>query len=264
MNNSHPIGFFDSGVGGTSIWKAVIDRLPNENTIYIADSKYAPYGLMKPEAIIERSIINTNILLEKGAKLIVVACNTATTNAIKELRALYAVPFVGIEPAIKPAALGSKTKKIGILATKGTLSSALFHSTLKLHSSDIECIEVTGTGIVELIEAGKKDSKAMQELLQKLVQPFVMTNIDHLVLGCSHYPFIKEMLQQLLPKAVNIIDSGLAVARQTERILKENQILGNTANPKHQFFTTSKSLDTLKTLTQSLSNNSNSMSYEFI
>ena len=139
--NKQAIGIFDSGVGGTSIWKELNLLLPNESTIYLADSKHAPYGTKSKDDIIAFSKKNTELLLEKGSKLIVVACNTATTNAIDYLRNHYSVPFIGIEPAIKPAALNTKTKVIGILATKGTLSSQLFHDTTDLYSNEIKIIE---------------------------------------------------------------------------------------------------------------------------
>ena len=153
MNNNQPIGLFDSGVGGTSIWAAIHDLMPHENTIYLADSKNAPYGEKSKDAIIRLSFKNTELLLEMGCKIIVVACNTATTNAISELRAKYDVPFIGIEPAIKPAANNSTTQTIGILATKGTLSSELFNKAVELYQ-DTRIIEQIGHGLVELIEAG--------------------------------------------------------------------------------------------------------------
>ena len=131
MDNNKPIGIFDSGIGGTSIWREIHNLLPNEKTIYLADSKNAPYGEKSKEEIIRLSMKNTDFLLNMNCKLIVVACNTATTNAIRELRAHYDVPFIGIEPAIKPAANSSKTNTIGILATKGTLNSELFHEKVK-------------------------------------------------------------------------------------------------------------------------------------
>ena len=155
MQNNHPIGVFDSGIGGLSIWKEIIQLLPFESTIYLADSKYAPYGAKSHEEITELCIKNTEVLLRLGAKIIVVACNTATTNAIKYLRANYDVPFIGIEPAIKPAALQSKNKSIGILATKGTLNSSLFSNTSEKYAQEIQTIEVIGTGLVPLIEQGK-------------------------------------------------------------------------------------------------------------
>ena len=140
MKNENPIGLFDSGIGGTSIWKEVHALMPHENTIYLADSKNAPYGLKSKDEIIALSCKNTEFLLENNCKIIVVACNTATTNAIKELRAKYDVPFIGIEPAIKPAALHSKTQTIGILATKGTLNSELFYKNVEKFQ-DIKIIE---------------------------------------------------------------------------------------------------------------------------
>ena len=147
-----PIGIFDSGIGGTSIWKEVIKLLPNENTIYLADSKNAPYGEKSTEEIISLCIKNTELLISKGCKLIIVACNTATTNAIGYLRNNYTIPFIGIEPAIKPAALLSKTGAIGILATKGTLASELFEKTTANYTKNITTIEQDGEGLVQLIE----------------------------------------------------------------------------------------------------------------
>ena len=152
--NNNPIGLFDSGVGGTSIWKEIHQLLPYENTIYLADSLNAPYGNKSKEEIISLSVKNTELLLEKGCKIIVVACNTATTNAITVLRERFRVPFIGIEPAIKPAALQSKTKSIGILATKGTLNSELFSLATKEFTKDIMMTEVIGEGLVPLIEEG--------------------------------------------------------------------------------------------------------------
>jgi glutamate racemase len=146
--NNNPIGLFDSGVGGTSIWKEIHQLLPYENTIYLADSLNAPYGNKSREEIISFCIKNTELLLEKGCKTIVIACNTATTNAITILRERYNVPFIGIEPAIKPAALQSKTKSIGILATKGTLNSELFSLTTEEFTKDIVVTEIVGEGLV--------------------------------------------------------------------------------------------------------------------
>ncbi|QHI38207.1 Glutamate racemase [Kordia antarctica] len=219
MNNS-PIGIFDSGVGGTSIWREIHKLLPHENTIYLADSKNAPYGPKGKDRITELSIKNTELLLEKGCKLIVVACNTATTNAIKYLRENYDVPFIGIEPAIKPAALQTKSKAIGILATKGTLSSELFHKTTDLYTNGIKIIEQVGEGLVPLIENGEIDTPEMENLLKIYLKPMLEANIDYLVLGCSHYPYLIPKLKTLLPKHVTIIDSGIAVAKQTASILE--------------------------------------------
>jgi glutamate racemase len=233
-----PIGIFDSGVGGTSIWKEIVKLLPNEDTVYLADSKNAPYGTKSEEEILRLSIKNTEILLEKNCKIIVVACNTATTNAIIYLRKNYSVPFIGIEPAIKPAALHTKTKKVGVLATKGTLSSSLFHNTSKIHAEGIAIIEQEGTGLVELVEAGKQDSIETQRLLQEYLKPMIKGGIDCLVLGCTHYPYLIPVLKKILPKNIRIIDSGYAVAKQTEAVLKENgQLRVENFDTNHSFYT---------------------------
>ncbi|KAB1069727.1 glutamate racemase [Tamlana haliotis] len=229
--NKQPIGIFDSGVGGTSIWKEVQQLLPNEDMIYLADSKNAPYGPKGKAAILDLSIKNTDYLINQGCKLIVVACNTATTNAIDYLRLNYNLPFIGIEPAIKPAALHSKTHTIGILATKGTLSSKLFHKTSLLFASTTNIIEQHGNGIVELIESGKLYSDEMKALLSIYLKPMVEADIDYLVLGCTHYPYLIPILIELLPAQIKIIDSGEAVAKQTKHVLVENNLL----NTQHRF-----------------------------
>lgn len=232
-----PLGIFDSGVGGTSIWREIQKLLPNEDTIYLADSKNAPYGIKSKEEILQLSIKNTEFLLRQGAKLIVVACNTATTNAIDYLRANYELPFIGIEPAIKPAALHTKTKKVGVLATKGTLSSSLFHSTSKMFAEGITVLEQEGVGLVELIEAGKVEDTETRELLKKYLAPMLQQDIDRLVLGCSHYPYLMPVLKEILPPEVTIIDSGEAVARQTKAILEKNQLhIDKTRLAKYTFY----------------------------
>ncbi len=242
MTNNNPIGLFDSGIGGTSIWKEIHNLLPNEDTIYLGDSKNAPYGEKSKEEIISLSCKNTEFLLNQNCKIIVVACNTATTNAIKELRTKYNIPFIGIEPAIKPAALHSQTQKIGILATKGTLNSDLFYKSVE-QFKNIQIIEQIGFGLVELIENGKINSIEMKELLIQYLTPMIESNIDYLVLGCSHYPYLIPQIKKILPDNIKIIDSGEAVAKQTKTILSEkvglreiseksNQLFYTNANPK--------------------------------
>jgi glutamate racemase len=247
MSNK-PIGIFDSGIGGTSILKEIYALMPNENIIYLADSKNAPYGNKSKEDIIQLSIKNTELLINKGCKLIVVACNTATTNAISYLRATYNIPFIGIEPAIKPAALNTKTKAVGILATKGTLSSALFHKTTDLYSKGISVIEQVGEGLVPLIESGNLDSNELQSLLKIYIEPMLKANIDYLVLGCTHYPYLIPILTKLLPKHVKIIDSGLAVAKQTKAILISHQLLNESVRNGDVNLFTNGNLDVLNSV----------------
>ncbi|MEM9649629.1 MAG: glutamate racemase [Bacteroidota bacterium] len=243
-----PIGLFDSGVGGTSIWKEVRQLLPNESTIYLADSKNAPYGVKSNETILDLSIKNTEFLLDYGCKLIVVACNTATTNAIDYLRKHYNVPFIGIEPAIKPAALHTMTKKVGVLATKGTLASSLFHSTSKLYAEGITIFEQEGTGLVELIEAGKSRSGETKALLETYVNPMLKEGIDRLVLGCTHYPYLIPLLTKILPPLVEILDSGAAVARQTKAVLEKNGLLNLAMDKNTHTLYSNTNTSVLKTL----------------
>lgn len=247
MNKENPIGLFDSGVGGTSIWKEVHALLPNENTIYLADSKNAPYGLKSKEEILLLSVKNTEFLLNQNCKIIVVACNTATTNAIKELRTKYDVPFIGIEPAIKPAALQSKTQTIGILATKGTLNSELFHKSVSNHP-DVKIIEQIGHGLVQLIENGDINSPEMEELLRSYLTPMVEKNIDYLVLGCSHYPYLIPQIKKLIPSHIQIIDSGEAVAKQTKRILESLSLINDSDKKSSQIFYTNSEPEVLEKL----------------
>ena len=251
MNSNNPIGIFDSGVGGTSIWREIHQLLPKEHTIYLADSANAPYGEKPEKEILKLSIKNTEKLIDLGAKIIVVACNTATTNAIDYLRKHYNVPFVAIEPAIKPAALNTKTKAVGILATKGTLNSKLFTTTSELYARDIEVIEVIGKGLVPEIEAGRHNGKDLEGLLKLYLEPMLKKNIDYLVLGCSHYPYLIPKLQELLPESVTIIDSGLAVAKQTKIILEQNNLLAKTQQEPPIFYTNAETIKPLRQLVNS-------------
>ena len=252
--SKHPIGIFDSGIGGTSIWKEINALLPNESTIYLADSKNAPYGQKSKEKILELSIKNTELLLEKNCKTIVVACNTATTNAIKYLRENYSIPFIGIEPAIKPASIKTKTKNVGILATKGTLNSSLFTNTSKEINKEVTIIEQVGEGLVELIENGQLISKEMTNLLTNHLQKLTIHNIDYLVLGCTHYPYLIPQIREIIGNKITIIDSGLAVAKQTKKVLEENNLLNTeSAKTSHYFYTNT----TTKMLEFVLKNNEN-------
>ncbi|MCG2610802.1 glutamate racemase [Flavobacterium sp. SM15] len=245
MSSKNPIGIFDSGIGGTSIWREIHNLLPQENTFYLADSKNAPYGQKSKEEIIALSSKNTEFLLNQNAKVIVVACNTATTNAIKELRAKYDVPFIGIEPAIKPAAHRSKTETIGILATKGTLNSELFNRAVETYSN-VKIIEQVGYGLVSLIEEGKMNSEEMTGLLNDYLKPMVEQNIDYLVLGCTHYPYLIPQIKKIIPSHIKIIDSGEAVAKQTKNVLEKNHLLNTSTAQSSQIFYSNSDARVLK------------------
>lgn len=244
-----PIGIFDSGVGGMSITREIQNLLPKEQLLYLADSKNAPYGPKGDVAIKELAVKNTEILLSKGCKMIVVACNTATTVAISDLRKTYKVPFIGIEPAIKPAALQTHSGVVGVLATRGTLASSLFQNTSAMHTSGITVVEQEGNGLVPLIEAAALDSAELRQLLSGYVAPMVAAQIDALVLGCTHYPYLKPLLKEILPGHIQVIDSGMAVAKQTSRVLDEARLLAEQRISDSEFYTNTD-LDLLRKFMQ--------------
>ncbi len=213
-----PIGIFDSGIGGLSIWKEINQLMPLESSIYIADSKNAPYGNKAQQEITELSIHNTEFLINQGCKIIVVACNTATTNSIKYLRNNFNIPFIGIEPATKPAAIKTKTGKIGILATSGTLASELFLNTSRSFRGNVEIIETIGKGLVPIIETG--DISHAASLLEEYLTPMVEAGVDNIVLGCTHYPFLKPIIEKLVDPSISIIDSAMLLPYRQKKYLK--------------------------------------------
>ena len=246
--SQNPIGIFDSGLGGLTIYNEVHKLLPNENIIYLADSKNAPYGGKSKDQIIEISVKNTEFLLKNKCKLIVVACNTASTNAVKYLREHYEVPIIRVQPAIKPAALNSKTKVVGMLATKGTLESELLFETAQRFASGVKVVEQVGEGLVSLIEEGEMESPEMTRLLKKYVEPMLEQNIDQLVLGCTHYPFLTEQIREITGEDVQIIDSGEAIARQTRVILQQEGLLNENPEEGKRVFYSNKNVQILQNM----------------
>lgn len=244
--SQNPIGIFDSGLGGLTIYNEIHKLLPHENIIYLADSKNAPYGGKSKEQIIEISVKNTEFLLKNNCKLIVVACNTASTNAVKYLREHFEVPIIRVQPAIKPAALNSKTKVVGMLATKGTLESELLFETAQRFASGVKVVERVGEGLVDLIENGKMESPEMTQLLTKYVKPMLKHNIDQLVLGCTHYPFLTEQIREITGEGVQIIDSGEAIARQTRVILDQEGLLNEGSEEGNRVFYSNKNVRVLQ------------------
>jgi glutamate racemase len=244
--SQNPIGIFDSGLGGLTIYNEIHELLPHENTIYLADSKNAPYGGKSKQQIIEISVKNTEFLLKNKCKLIVVACNTASTNAVKYLREHYEVPIIRVQPAIKPAALHSKTKVVGMLATKGTLESELLFETAQRFASGVKVVEQVGEGLVDLIENGQMESPEMTRLLKKYVEPMLEHNIDQLVLGCTHYPFLTKQIQEITGDGVQIIDSGEAIARQTRVIIEQEGLLNEDQQEGKRVFYSNKNVQVLQ------------------
>ncbi len=228
VSKSAPVGVFDSGVGGLSVLGEIQRLLPNETLLYVADSGHVPYGEKTPEFIRQRSAAITDFLIEQGAKALVVACNTATAAGINELREKYPqLPIIGMEPAVKPAAAATRSGVVGVLATTGTLQSAKFAALLDRFASDVRVITRPCPGLVELIEAGELHSEVTRELLSGYVEPLLAEGCDTLILGCTHYPFIKPLLLELVPPSVTLIDTGMAVARQLQRLLSERDLLAD-------------------------------------
>lgn len=239
MVKSASIGVFDSGIGGLSVWNELVKELEGVSMIYVADSGNAPYGTKSKNFIAGRSRAITRFLISRGCNLIVVACNTATGAAISTLRKEFDIPFIGVEPAVKPAAMDSKTGHIGILATAQTFKGEHFKRSIKLYGGSVEVHERVGTGLVELVESGKVDSPETRALLQSYLLPMVEKGIDQLVLGCTHYPFLIPVIREILPAGINVIDPAPAVARQTRKIAEMNGVLSPSAGPiEYSFYTT--------------------------
>ncbi len=230
QNSQLKIGVFDSGVGGLTVFKQVRELLPYESYLYFADSANAPYGNMPVDDIIQRSKKISDFFIEKGVKLIVVACNTATAAAIDWLRENYEVPFVGMEPAVKPASLMTKTGNIGILATKGTLGGKLFKEKEKIYGQYINIHYTEGKGLVEIAESSAIDSPETDSLLRSLIEPMLEKSVDHIVLGCTHYPLFKEKIQAIAGDQVTLIDPADAIARRVKDVLIQNASLCTNQN----------------------------------
>ena len=214
------IGVFDSGVGGLSVWCELYRVLPHEKYVYVSDSGHCPYGPKSREEVIERAVAITEFLISKGAEIIVVACNTATAAAINHLRSHYPVPFVGMEPAVKPAAINTRTGAIGVLATKGTFKGELYLRTLHKFASDAKVLEQVGEGLVELVENGETDTPKAREIIGKYIVPMVAQNVDHIVLGCTHYPFLEPVIREFAGDGVEIVNPAPAIARRADEVLR--------------------------------------------
>ena len=217
------IGIFDSGSGGLSVYREIVKLLPYERYIYFADNAHCPYGEKSAEYIQGRARTITDILLGKGADIIVVACNTATAAAIATLRAEYPqLSFVGMEPAVKPAALGTKTGVIGVLATAGTLKGSKYLHTRGQYEDNVHIVEHVGEGFVELVENGILNGPVAEKTVRASLQPLLDAGADRIVLGCTHYPFLLPVIKAVAGPGVEIIDPASAVARQTVRMLEKD------------------------------------------
>lgn len=229
-----PVGVFDSGLGGLSVLRAIRAELPAESLLYLADSRHAPYGEKSPDFIAERTLRVCEWLVDQGCKALVIACNTATAQAVHVLREKLAVPVIGVEPGLKPAVAHSKSRVVGVLATESTLRSEKFARLLAAVSGDCQVLSQPGYGLVPLIERGDTHSPAVLELLQAYLQPMLDANADTLVLGCTHYPFLEDAIREIAGDRLTLIDTGHAVARHLSRTLAAAQLqaTGQAASPR--------------------------------
>jgi len=233
-----PVGVFDSGVGGLSVLGEIERLLPDESLLYVADTGHMPYGEKSPEFIRERCVQVAQFFREQDAKALVLACNTATVAAVADLRQRYPDwPIVGMEPAVKPAAAATRSGIVGVLATTGTLRSAKFVALLDRFANEVQVITQPCPGLVELIEIGDLHSPELRLLLQGYVQPLLAAGCDTLILGCTHYPFLKPLLATLVPADVVLVDTGAAVARQLQRLLSGGAVLAKGPAQPAQFWT---------------------------
>lgn len=238
--NEQSIGVFDSGVGGLTVLRHIHHQLPHESLIYLADSAHMPYGGKTTREIRERVFDISHSLLKLGCKLLVIACNTATAAAIQELRKAHPdLAVIGMEPGLKPAVSESSVHKIGILATSGTLRSDKFRRLLERYGSSAKVISKACPGLVEQIEKGHIQHRQTEALLRRYIQPMMEADVDTLVLGCTHYPFLLPSIRRLVGEKVTLVDTGKAVARQVERKLDAGKLRNATPlDSKIVFYTT--------------------------
>lgn len=240
FKQSSPIGVFDSGLGGISVLREIHRLLPQEALIYIADSGHAPYGSKSTAYITQRCLQLSAFLLEQGAKMLVVACNTATAHAIETMRRQLAVPVIGMEPAVKPAARLTRTGIIGVLATQQTVQSQRLQRLIQEYAKDVKVVAQGCPGLVEHVERGDFASAELRALLTEYTQPLVGQGIDVLVLGCTHYPFLAATLREIIGGEINILETSHAVAQQVMRLLEQHHLQTNEAQQGTVHFYSSK------------------------
>jgi glutamate racemase len=226
MNAHQPIGIFDSGLGGLSVYREIRALLPVEDVLYYADSAYCPYGIRSREEIQARSLLISGMLLDRSAKVVVVACNTASAMAIEHLRQMHPdVSFVGLAPAVKPAVKLTRSGKVGVLATPRTVAGERLRWLIETHAGGVEVRTVAATGLVELVEDGTLRGPEVRAALQPLLDPMLAVGVDVVVLGCTHYPFLHAEIEAYVGPDVKVIDSGIAIARRTRQVLADPGML---------------------------------------
>ncbi len=237
--HNHPIGIFDSGVGGLCVLKEIRKQLPHESIYYFADSSNCPYGSKNEDEAFFLAEKNIAFLIDQGCKCIVIACNTVTAVAIDHFRSVHQIPFIGMEPALKPAVLQTRTNKIGVLATENTFKGRLFKQTYEKYANGVEVFIQAGNGLVELVEKGEINSEKARILLEEYLHPMLENGADILVLGCTHYPHLIQMIRDITQDRLTIIDPAGAVASQTRRVLQASNLLSTShKEPDYRFYTT--------------------------
>ncbi len=250
--NNQAIGVLDSGVGGISVLKHIHVLLPHEHLMYVADSKYAPYGNKMPEEITTRCMIIADYLIAQNIKALVVACNTATAAAIDEMRERFDIPIIGMEPAVKPAAEASRNGVIGVLATVGTLKSAQFAALLESYGRNVKVVTQACVGLVECIERGELDTPETKALVRQYTTPLLAEGADTIVLGCTHYPFVKDAIREIVGAEISLIDTGAAVAKQLKNKLEEKGLLSTSTEKAEVHFWTNSDAENAEQVTEKL------------
>lgn len=224
------IGIFDSGTGGMSVYREIRKVLPREKYVYFSDNAHCPYGDKSAEYVRDRGRFITRFLLDKGADVIVIACNTATAAAVSALRAEFPdTPFIGMEPAVKPAALGTRSGVIGVLATAGTLKGSKYLTTKGKFEDNVRIVEAVGRGFVELVEAGQLEGPHTEDVVKASLQPLLDAGADTVVLGCTHYPFLKDVISRIAGEEVRVIDPAPSVARHLVDVMEERKLIRGDA-----------------------------------
>ncbi|HEV2150599.1 MAG TPA: glutamate racemase [Longimicrobiaceae bacterium] len=243
MSPGAPVAVFDSGLGGLWVLREIRSRLPAEDLLYLADSDWCPYGPRPQLEIRARSLEIGRWLQAQGAKVLVVACNTASGAALEALREALEIPVVGMEPAVKPAVRDTRARRVGVLATEGTLASERFARLLREHAEGVEVVARPGTGLVEMVEEGEFDGARVRAVLDAALAPFREAAVDTVVLGCTHYPFLWEAIAGVLGPEVRLVDSAPAIARQTERVLEEQGLGAQGREGRVRILTTGDSAE---------------------
>jgi glutamate racemase len=238
MSDSGYIGVFDSGVGGLSVWREIARQFPHERTLYLADQAHVPYGSRQLAEVRELSEGITRFLLDHGVKIIVIACNTASAAALHHLRRTFpTVPFVGMEPAVKPAVERTHNGVVGVIATQATFQGELFASLVARYAAGVRVLTQACPGLVEAVEAGRLDTPETEALLRQVLSPLIGRGADQLVLGCTHYPFLRPAIERVVGTSVAVIDPAPAIARQTGHVLAQRGLEADPAGGHHVFYT---------------------------